>query len=173
MNIAYTFAQGRGDTDLLLCDVAIELQNAGYRVVGTVQINTDRPKSGPCDMDVQILPDGPTIRISQNLGVGAKGCRLDTSALSMAVGLVDVQLGHGADVLIINKFGKNEAEGRGFRETIATAVAAGIPVLVGANALNENALLDFTANTAQKLPPDKNSLVQWITALNNQAATAA
>ncbi|NHX28058.1 DUF2478 domain-containing protein, partial [Escherichia coli] len=88
MNIAFTMAPGRGDTDLLLLSLVQRLQDRGYRPGGTVQINTERETDGPCDMDVQVLPDGPRLRISQDLGKGSKGCRLDPTALEEAVGLV-------------------------------------------------------------------------------------
>ena len=60
-----------------------------------------------------------------------------------AVGLVATGLSSGADLLIVNKFGKHEAEGRGFRDVIAEAVAMDIPVLVGINALNRSAFESF------------------------------
>ena len=162
MNIAYTMANGRGDTDLLLNRIAHRLKQLGYRTSGTVQINTDREDEGPCDMDVKVLPDGPVIRISQSLGAGARGCRLDPAALETAVGFADAQLAKGADVLIINKFGKHEAEGRGFRDTIATAMMQGIPVLVGANHLNLDAFNTFTDASAQALEPDEETIFNWL-----------
>ena len=73
MKIGYTIAQGRGDTDLLLAKLADRLQARGIRTCGTVQINSEREDRAPCDMDVQVLPDGPVIRISQFLGAGARG----------------------------------------------------------------------------------------------------
>ena len=65
MKIAYTMAPGRGDTDLLLSRVTQRITEMGWRVCGTVQINSERETDGPCDMDVKVLPDGPVIRISQ------------------------------------------------------------------------------------------------------------
>ncbi|MEX5726690.1 hypothetical protein Ga0609869_000043 [Rhodovulum iodosum] len=50
-------------------------------------------------------------------------CRLDPAALETAVGLVAAGLSSGADLLIVNKFGKHEAAGRGFRYVVAEAVA--------------------------------------------------
>ena len=116
MKLAYTMAPGRGDTDLILAGLAAGLGARGIRCCGTVQMNTERPDAGPCDMDVLVLPDGPVVRISQNLGVNARGCRLDTSALETAVAQVAARLDERTDLLIINKFGRHEAEGRGFRD---------------------------------------------------------
>lgn len=161
MKIAYTMAPGRGDTDQLLFAFAQELMALGYRTCGTVQINTDCGPH-PCDMDVQVLPDGPTLRISQNLGTSARGCRLDPSALESAVGLVGKQLGTGADILIVNKFGKHEADGRGFRSVIAEAIAADIPVLVGVNTINVDAFMEFVGSDARALAPCHQELLAWV-----------
>lgn len=163
MNLAYTMAPGRGDTDLILFKLAKALAARGLRCCGTVQINSDRADSGPCDMDVQVLPDGPVLRISQDLGRSARGCRLDPAALESAVGLVSASLESGADVLIVNKFGKHEAEGRGFRNMIAEALSNGIPVLVGVNTLNLPAFEAFSQGLAIALPCESAVLADWIT----------
>ena len=161
MNLAYTMAPGRGDTDLMLERLAADLAARGVKCCGIVQINTECPGSGPCDMDVRVLPDGPVLRISQDLGPQSRGCRLDPAALETAVGLVAARLSRGADLLIINKFGKHEAEGRGFRDVIAQSVAMGVPVLVGLNALNQAAFEAFAGGMAVRLPSDPEALGKW------------
>ena len=162
MRLAYTMAPGRGDTDLVLERLAANLAARGLRCCGTVQINSERADAGPCDMDVRVLPDGPVLRISQDLGSQARGCRLDPAALETAVGLVKVSLSSGADLLIVNKFGKHEAEGRGFRDVIAEAVAMEIPVLVGLNALNRPAFENFAERLAIQLQPEPAALMAWV-----------
>lgn len=164
MKIAYTMAPGRGDTDQLLFTLAQDLAALGYRTCGTVQINTERG-AHPCDMDVRVLPDGPVLRISQNLGRDAKGCRLDPSALETAVGLVELRLESGADVLIVNKFGKHEADGRGFRTLIAEAILREVPVLIGVNSLNLNAFQEFVGPQATRLEPSGKALIRWLQAV--------
>ena len=161
MQIGYTVAPGRGDTDRLLHQIAQVLIAEGIRPAGIVQINTERDDDGPCDMDVKVLPDGPVIRISQSLGLEARGCRLDPSALETSVVAVEKTIASGADCLSVNKFGKHEADGRGFRPLIGEALAKGLPVLVGLNRLNEAAFQSFTDNLAIELAPDSSSLVNW------------
>lgn len=163
MKIAYTMAPGRGDTDQLLFTLAQDLAAEGYRTCGTVQINTDRG-GHPCDMDVQVLPDGPVLRISQNLGAEAKGCRLDPAVLETAVGLVEMQLKTAPELLIVNKLGKHEADGRGFRTVIAEAISRDIPVLVGVNSLNLGAFQEFVGLEATALAPSRKVLVSWLQA---------
>ena len=142
-------------------------------MTGVVQINAERDDAGPCDMDVKVLPDGPAIRISQSLGREARGCRLDPAALERAVGLVEARLAEGADCLIVNKFGKHEAEGRGFRTAIAEALSADIPVLVGLNRLNADAFVQFSGGLAVELAPNLEDLANWIVPAARVKATAA
>lgn len=161
MKIAYTLGAGRGETDLLLASFAEMLIGAGKTPLGTVQINSECAEPGKCDMDVKVLPDGPTIRISQSLGPSARGCRLDPAALEMAVGQVAAGLSSGADCVIVNKFGKHEASGGGFRPVIAEALALDVPVVVGLSRLNTEAFLSFTGGMAQEVAPDLDSLKAW------------
>lgn len=162
MRIAYTKAQKRGDMDRLLAGVAEDLALRGLRCCGIVQINSPDCDNRTCDMDVQVLPDGPRIRISQSLGPEARGCRLDVGALETAVGECERRLEAEADILIVNKFGKREAEGGGFRDLIAEALALELPVVVGVNSLNEAAFLEFTAGAAVELPPRKEAVLDWV-----------
>ena len=173
MTLAYTMPPGPGETDLLLFRVARSLQIKGFTPAGTVQVNTERADSGPCDMDVKVLPNGPVIRISQSLGRDAKGCRLDPAALERAVGLAEAQLATEADCLIVNKFGKHEAAGRGFRSVIADALSLDIPVLVGLNQLNAKAFMQFSDGLATELPAKADSIEDWMTAAISASPKAA
>ena len=172
MNIAYTIAPGRGDTDLLLFGVAEALMADGFRPSGIVQINTEMPEGGICDMDVRVLPDGPIIRISQTLGREARGCRLNPEALENSVVMVQDTLSKGADCLIVNKFGKHEADGRGFRPVIAEALEKGIPVLVGLNRMNAEQFHAFTDGMAVEVAPDAEAILAWLTPLVTPAPEA-
>lgn len=162
MKIAYLKSGGGGEIDLRMAAIAADLSAAGRKVVGLVQINTPRPKRDHCDMDLQVLPDGPLIRITQDLGPGARGCLLDPDALERAVREVHGRIDAQTDLLLINKFGQQEAEGRGFRNAIATAVELDVPVLVGLNGLNEESFLTFSDGLAKELRGD--DILQWLAA---------
>lgn len=175
MHLAYVMTEERGATDRLLSDLAAELQADGVRLAGIVQTNTECFDNRLCDMDVRVLPDGETIRISQSLGAGARGCRLNPGALETAVSQVAHSL-QGAtrpDLLIVNKFGKHEADGRGMRSVIGEAMAMGIPVLTGVNRLNEDKFLAFTENAARKLQPRAAALREWLAQVTQAGGAAA
>ena len=157
MEIRYISLKGRGQTDACLTAAVRLMQGVGLRLSGTFALETDDPT---CDMQLQILPDGPVIRINQNLGKAAKGCRLDNGALEQAVMEVSSRT-TGAQLLIVNKFGKLESAGRGYVPLIATALDRGIPVLIGVNALNLPEMLTFAGDMAQELPGDPQTIADW------------
>lgn len=151
MRIGYVSLPGRGETDQVLAALAARLQADGQALAGAVQHNIGA-EDCRCDMDLQILPDGPVLRISQNLGTGSQGCRLDAAVLETAVVAVAQRL-PGASLLILNKFGKHEAEGRGFRQMLADAAASGLPVLIGLPDRQRQAFAEFAGDLAEEVAP--------------------
>lgn len=165
MKIGYVILPERGEMNRLLAAFAAELAEQGTQLAGAVQHDIECADGGKCDMDLQILPQGPVVRISQNLGKNSRGCRLDPEALEQAVGLTEAQLQQGApDLMIINKFGKHESYGRGFRSTIALALEQDVPVLVGVNEMNFGAFMDYIGEAAEDAGQDLSSLRYWLTA---------
>jgi nucleoside-triphosphatase THEP1 len=160
MKIAYVTLQGRGRTDELITSVAERLIAKGLRLAGTVQSNHDRPDRKKCDMDLRVLPDGPTVRISEDRGELARGCILDSGALEQTVFEVERRL-DGADILIVNKFGKRESEGKGLAPVIAEALHRDMPVLVGVNGLNLAAFLAFTGEEIEGLATCPDIVTDW------------
>lgn len=160
MKLAYVTLQGRGRTDALIAEIAARLTADGLRLAGTVQSNIERPNRRKCDMDLAVLPNGPIVRISEDRGDLARGCTLDSGALEQTVVAVQQRL-DGAEVLIVNKFGKREAEGRGLVPVIAEALDRGLPVLVGVNGLNLAAFLSFAGDLVIPLPPDAARVANW------------
>ncbi len=110
--LGYVVPQGRGASDVLIREVAARLRDGGVRLAGAVQINVETGPDTKCMMDLHVLSGFDVVRISQNLGALSRGCRLDPDGLERAVGLVSASLRDGAALLIVNKFGKQEADGR-------------------------------------------------------------
>ncbi|GHC52082.1 DUF2478 domain-containing protein [Neogemmobacter tilapiae] len=169
MKLAYVSVPGRGATDALLADVVADLEKQGLRLAGTVQSNLQREGRRHCDMDIRILPDGPQVRISEDRGELARGCRLDSGALEQSVVQVIDRL-PGADLLIVNKFGKREAEGRGLVPAIILALELDIPVLLGVNNLNSDAFIAFAGGLETLLRPDSEAILQWCATFHSKQA---
>ncbi|CAM8629448.1 Protein of unknown function DUF2478 [Paracoccaceae bacterium] len=162
MPIAYVTLPGRGATDALIAETVARLRATGLRLSGTVQIDVPRADRSLCDMELTVLPNGPVFRINQDRGEAARGCRLDSGALEEAVVEVADRM-TGAEVLVVNKFGKLEAQGRGYVPLIAEALARDMAVLVGVNALNLPDLLGFCDGMATALPADPDAVATWAT----------
>ncbi|ARE41845.1 hypothetical protein RGUI_3704 [Rhodovulum sp. P5] len=168
--LAFFSTEGRGAADALIAGVAERLRAEGVRLAGAVQRNIDRPDRARCDMVLEVLDGTGTIPISQNLGAMATACRLDPRGLERAVGLAAAAVARAdVDLLIVNKFGKQEAEGRGFRPVIGEAMAAGLPVLTTVNTENRAAFLAFSEGIAEELPPDPDRILAWCRAAVGRA----
>lgn len=160
--LAFFTLDGRGAADDLMRHVAAVLQGEGIRLAGAVQVNADRADAARCEMALQILGGAGIVPIGQNLGPAASGCRLDPGALEQAVALAGRALAQGeAELLIVNKFGKQEAAGRGFRDLIGQAMLAGIPVLTAVGTANRPAFLRFSDGMAEELAPRQAAVLAW------------
>lgn len=159
--LGYITAEGRGAADRLLADLAEQLIAQGVDLAGVVQINRETHPDRLCDMDLQVLGHEFSMRISQNLGPHARGCRLDPVGLETAVGLVEADLKRGPALLILNKFGKSELDGRGFRNVIGQALSEDIPVLTSVNKSNIDGFLRFADGMAEALAPRPAPLLDW------------
>ncbi|SIS71898.1 DUF2478 domain-containing protein [Paracoccus saliphilus] len=148
-----------GAADRRLQALVRELSGEGLRLAGAVQVNRDRGPDCACDMDIQVIgeEDRP-IRISQSLGSGSAGCRLDPGALETAAARVEARLA-GAELLILPKFGKQEAVGRGFCSVIGQAILDGVPVLLHVSREQRPAFAEFSGDLAEGVDPD--ALASW------------
>ena len=163
MKIAYVTMSGRGRIDDLLAEVVQAFEANGLRLAGTVRAAPVDQAGHPCDMDLRVLPDGPDFRISQPLGRQARGCRLDGGIIEAIAAEVEARL-TGADLLIVNKFGKLESQGRGLCPAITTAMEMGMPTLVGVNEMKAPHFYSFAAGTAELVAPDPRAVYAWFEA---------
>jgi hypothetical protein len=79
----------------------------------------------------------------------------------------------GGDLLIVNRFGKHEAGGRGVRSVPAAAVARDVPVLAGLHGWNREAFEAFAKGLARHLPPGRAALAAWAEDVEPRAAEVA
>jgi nucleoside-triphosphatase THEP1 len=148
------------DADTLLASFAAKLQNQGRRLGGVVQYNRDG--CGPAAlMALTDLMTGQSISLCQNLGPGSASCKLDPAGLANAAQTVRRAIADDVDLVIVNKFGKSEAEGRGMRAEIADAIVAGLPVLTAVSLRVYDAWQDFTSGFGTTLFCDEAIIEDW------------
>lgn len=162
MRLAGITAEGRGATDDLLAKVADRLKQDGVRLAGALRPVLRDTGSGHCKSDLWLLPEGPLMPITQDLGSGSSACRMDAGAFEAAVGLAGSRIRAGeADLVILNKFGLSEAEGRGFRGLIADTLGRGIPVLTGVSDTHRAAFERFAGGMSTRLPAERDAILAW------------
>lgn len=159
--------------DALLEGVVRALQAKGVRVAGYVQRETDAGENCCATMHLEDVATGALHVISQPLGSGAKGCRLDPQALAGLCGLLDAALAGGVDALVLNRFGKGEAEGHGFRAAIERALTEGVPVLVAVQDAYLPAWQEFAGDYGLSLPPVRAEVDAWARSVLDRVGEAA
>ncbi|MCJ1900743.1 DUF2478 domain-containing protein [Paracoccus versutus] len=163
MEIRYVCSDEERRTDAVLSAVAQRAAALGIALAGTVQpVDPDAPPE-KCNIVLALLPDGERRNVSFDLAPGMTGCRLDPDALEAAVMAVHDRL-PGAQGLVVNKFGKQEAVGRGLVGAIGEACARGLPVLVGVSPQWREAFLAFAGGAAEALPADEDQVLAWLQA---------
>ncbi len=164
MKLAVVSSGIRGDVDKLISQTAARLQAKGARLSGVAKVLQEAPDDAhSCDMDLRVLPDGPLICITQSLGEGSTGCRLNPTAITEAVAAVEQNASQQFDLFILNKFGPQEADGHGFCDAIGSALERGIPVLIGVGEASREAFDTFADGMAENLPPNAEAINDWCT----------
>jgi len=145
----------------LLKDIAARLTARGLRVVGVVENVNSSPN--PCKaMELRSLDDGRIFGISQNLGSASRACNLHPEGLALACAAVQESIAKGADVVIISKFGKQEAIGSGLSDAFGAAIGAGLPVMTSVAPSMMDGWRKFAGELAECVPVDEVRREAWL-----------
>jgi nucleoside-triphosphatase THEP1 len=151
--------------DTLTAAAARRARAAGLKLAGVLQRDLHRPGRRRCDMDLIDLATGRIIRISEDRGNLARGCRMNTGALAEVAEMVEDAIRTGApDLVILNKFAKAEEEGGGMRDAIAAAVSQGIPLLMSVGTQAVPALEQFAGELVTLIDADEALVGAWLSA---------
>ncbi|MGY4567944.1 MULTISPECIES: DUF2478 domain-containing protein [Bradyrhizobium] len=159
-DVAAILYQPEDDADKLLADFVQDLARHHVRVGGLVQRHF-RNASGTHVILAVDVATGREISISQLLGSGAASCKLDPNGLAEAAVVVSQALRNKIDLLVISKFAKQEAAGRGLRAEFVDAITRGVPLLT---AVPRKCLADwraFTGDVGTLLHCDRQAVEKW------------
>lgn len=159
--IGVLLVKGGKPVDEFLENVARSLQNRGLTVAGYLQ--REIPFRGNCcpDLYLESIVSAKRYGISQSLGPDSKGCRLDPRGLAEAAGVLLADVESGVDALILNRFGKGEADGQGFRSVIEAAACRNIPVLIAVRETYLEACRTFVGDFSVNLANNEEEIVNW------------
>ncbi|MFB9267562.1 DUF2478 domain-containing protein [Bradyrhizobium erythrophlei] len=167
--VAALFYGPEDDVDTLLADFAQNLARQGARVGGIIQRDL-KNANGTTTMLALDVATGHEISICQPLGSGSTSCRLDTHGLADAAAVVTRAINENVDLLVINKFSKQEASGQGLRAEFATAITRGVPLLT---AVPKKCLADwrtFTGDVGTLLLCERQVVEGWWRAIAGRMA---
>jgi nucleoside-triphosphatase THEP1 len=145
------------DPDAILRDFAAELNSGGFRVVGMVQ-------SGQCadaSLSAVLVHTGEVLALAQDATSPASGCKLDLGRLQNAAARVADAMADGADLVIVNRFGKRERDGKGLSRVIERALDADIPVVIAVSSQSFPEWIKFADGMSVKLHCERASLEAW------------
>ena len=143
--------------DALLSAFAAQVIARGYKPAGLIQTNGCEGGA----LAVQLLPTAEPMLIGEARGPGARGCILDVGRLLDAGMRISDALKNGADLLIINRFGKQEADGKGLLFLIEEAIAQDIPVIIAVARSRWDLWISFAQGMSVLLPSNLNALTHW------------
>ncbi len=161
LNQAAVIYRPEDDVDALLFSFARTLQGEGRRLGGVVQRNWCKECGSARLMAVVDLMAERQIPICQDLGSGSGACQLDESGLADAAQAIRQAVASDVELVIINKFGKTEAGGRGLRSEIAEAILSGRPVLTAVSTRIYPAWCSFTGGFGTTLICDESIVRDW------------
>jgi hypothetical protein len=134
---------------------------ADVRTAGVIE-DPFTPQEGECAAgDLRSLSDGRRFQMLQDLGPGAAACRLDADGVVSACEAVLQGIATGCDLVVLNKFGKIEADRSGLAPAFASAAQAGLPILTSVAPRFTEAWDRFAAPYYVILPPDLGAIEAW------------
>ena len=133
--------------------------------MGVVQLGRSCRAESP-RLGVVMLPDGEVVRLaSQDFAsqpaAHVSGCRLDPDRLASLATRLAAAIEAGADLVIINRFGRSEAEGKGLIDLIPQALDADIPVLIAVPEQRFAAWIRFSEGMNVRLACRREALDRW------------
>jgi hypothetical protein len=158
--IAALPAQDSAHVQALMRSFALELAQSGARVAGVTQMRGDDPL-GRSRIFLRDLASQAEFVISQDLGPGSVACNLDAGELAMACAAVERAARAGADLIVVSKFSKQEAERGGLCDAFRAAMTARIPVIAAVSPHFREEWRLFAGPLAEDVPATHEALAEW------------
>jgi hypothetical protein len=150
------------DVDAVFAEAVTTLRRQDVVVAGLLQRFGERLSNGKRSMWLDNIATGAVIRLDRPRGPGATACVLDPDALARAACVLRRAVESEPDLIVANRFGHAEAEGRGTRTEIADAICSGALVLTAVRYTLLPDLEGFLGSPPHLLLPSAASIVSWV-----------
>jgi nucleoside-triphosphatase THEP1 len=115
---------------------------------------------------VECSPDpAPATVVGDHIG----GCQIDNERLARIARTIEAAIEEGGDLVIVNRFGKLEAAGRGLIRLIKQAVDADIPVITAVPAHRFLAWVKYSKEMSVRLACRRDALDEWCESVSGGA----
>ncbi|MGX9390346.1 DUF2478 domain-containing protein [Nitrobacteraceae bacterium UC4446_H13] len=145
--------------DGVLLDFVAALKARELRPVGLVQFG--HHNAGAAELAAMMVHSGERVDLFQEVATYTQGRRLDLDKLAAAHSAMMTAIDQGADLLVVNRFGRQEQQGRGLARLIEYALAADVPVVVPVPAFRFDDWIAYIEGMCVKLPCDGAALETW------------
>jgi hypothetical protein len=146
--------------DVVLCVFARHLAETGRRPCGLVQL---RDRSGDeTSRKVMVLDDWQVVdAANKHDSAGGDHCSLDSQWLDRMGARTATAIRRGVDVVIVNRFGPLEANGRGFRDAIRAASETKTPLIIAVPQFEFTRWTRFSSGMTVRLDCTLDSVLAW------------
>lgn len=159
---AVIYDQDQEDRTLLL-RFAMGVRAKGWRVGGLAQALAFDNHGNKIGLDSIDLENGSRIPLARPTKSDRQNrvCSLDHGALAASTDAIRRAVANRTDIIIIEKFGKQELKGKGLFDDIMQAMASNIPTLVSVPVAYLDDWNAATGMLAGRLPADPTVLWRW------------
>lgn len=156
--------------ETLLEEAARELRRQGVRVGGLVQRSVRDNPEDRCRIELESVGSGTVYPLTQALGSQSQSCALDPAKLADASMVIREAISAAADLVLVNKFGAQEAAGGGLRDEMLEIAVAGIPLLTSVPRRFLDEWHAFMGDGATLLPMSLDAIVCWWKGIRQSSA---
>ena len=152
--------------DELLAATVVQLRQQGCRVQGLLMEHVGGMVGGTACGTQMFLVDVDTQErylVSQPMGSLSKSCRADPQGFARATVVLRRALAEKPHLVVLNRFGRLEAEGGGMSAELLDLMAEGVPVLTAVAPAYRQAWADFSGGAAV-LPAEEAAVREWLQA---------
>ena len=139
------------------------LKRSNFRVGGILQEKVYLGDSGMRRVDAINIATGQRISINKPTSENWRNrvCSLDVSALAATAAILRGAIEDQVDLIIVEKFGDEEREGKGLIDEILQGIASGIPLLIAVPETNLDAWTKRSGGMGDVLPFDEEAFDDW------------
>jgi len=146
--------------DGVLAQVVSRLKSRGIAMAGVLQTCGGEGYEHS-DLRLESITGRWSLPIMQKRGALSSGCSLDYSAVAEASLRVASDIAPETRLVVLNRFGRAEAEGNGFRSILEKCLEEGKPALCAVRNDYAREWEEFHGGLADTLLPEPDAILEW------------